>query len=68
MLRTMLREPPDGLPGWSPKLLSDELGMRLAKVSHHMRRLHETGLVRPVGTRPRRGAQEHFFELACRAP
>jgi predicted transcriptional regulator len=66
MLRTMAQDPPDGLPGWSPKLLSDELGVRLAKVSHHMRRLHDAGLVRQVGTRQRRGAQEHFFELDCR--
>jgi DNA-binding MarR family transcriptional regulator len=63
-----LEEPPDGLPGWSAKAISDRQDLTLARASHHVRRLRAAGLIEPVGDRRRRGAVETFFEVACLAP
>lgn len=36
----------------------------LANVAHHTRELAALGLVEPAGTRPARGALEHFYRLS----
>ncbi|MDX6600878.1 MAG: hypothetical protein QOF13_80 [Solirubrobacterales bacterium] len=46
---------------WSPRQLSDELCEGLSQVSYHIKVLRETGLIEPAGTRPARGATEHFY-------
>ena len=38
----------------------------LANVAHHTRVLAKLGLVAPAGTRPVRGAIEHFYKLTPR--
>jgi predicted transcriptional regulator len=45
----------------SPRRLSDELNEGLSQVSYHVKVLLKTGLVEPAGTRPARGATEHFY-------
>jgi DNA-binding transcriptional ArsR family regulator len=50
----------------SPKQLATALGRPLSNVSYHIKGLNERGLVRLVGTEPRRGAVEHFYELRAR--
>lgn len=49
----------------SPRELSEELGERLGTVSYHVRTLLKLGLLRQVKTRSRRGAIEHFYEVAA---
>jgi DNA-binding transcriptional ArsR family regulator len=68
ILRLMLKEPADGLPGWSATAISVPLDLTLATASHHVRHLRDSGLIERVGDRRRRGAVETFFELSCRAP
>ena len=68
ILRTMLEDPPEGDPGWSAKAIADRLGLTLAKASYHFRALTTAGLIERIGDRPRRGALQRFFALACRAP
>jgi DNA-binding transcriptional ArsR family regulator len=46
----------------SPNELSEMLGEGLGTVAYHVRTLKSLGLVKLVGTRPRRGAIEHFYE------
>jgi DNA-binding transcriptional ArsR family regulator len=45
----------------SPRQLADVLEEPLGNVSYHVRTLHAGGLIRPNGTRPVRGALEHFY-------
>lgn len=45
----------------SPVMLSDRLDVSLPLVAYHVRTLHRLGLVDLVGTRPRRGATEHYY-------
>jgi hypothetical protein len=45
----------------SPRAISDELGEGLSKVAYHVKILVKTGLAESVGTRPVRGAVEHFY-------
>jgi DNA-binding transcriptional ArsR family regulator len=45
----------------SPRRLSDELDEGLSQVAYHVKVLRETGLIEPAGTRPARGATEHFY-------
>jgi DNA-binding transcriptional ArsR family regulator len=45
----------------SPVVLAGKLGQPLGTVSYHVRTLYELGLLDLVGTRPRRGATEHFY-------
>jgi DNA-binding transcriptional ArsR family regulator len=45
----------------SPRRISDELGEGLSQVSYHVNVLLKTGLIEPAGTRPARGATEHFY-------
>ena len=43
-----------------------EEGVALANVAHHTRVLARLGLVAPAGTRPVRGAIEHFYRITPR--
>lgn len=45
----------------SPAELSRELACSVGKAGYHVRKLAELGLVEEVGSRPVRGALEHFF-------
>ena len=45
---------------FSPKELSEKFGMPLGNTAYHVRVLHTAGLLTRVGTRPVRGAVEHF--------
>jgi DNA-binding transcriptional ArsR family regulator len=49
---------------FSPVDLADALGMRLPNVAYHVRVVRDRGLLRPAGTRPRRGAVQHYYKLA----
>lgn len=57
VLRRLLEAPPI-----SPVTLSRELERPLNLVSYHVRILEEQEVIRLVGTTPRRGALEHFFD------
>ncbi len=46
----------------SPKQLSDFTKKHLSLVGYHVRELAKHGAVELVGTRPRRGAVEHFYK------
>jgi DNA-binding transcriptional ArsR family regulator len=50
----------------SPKLLALRVTppTALANVAHHTRELATLGLLEPAGTRPARGALEHFYRLS----
>lgn len=50
----------------SPVQLSRTLEEPLGNVSYHVRVLLEHGCVVPAGTRPRRGATEHFYRALAR--
>jgi hypothetical protein len=45
----------------SPAVLAGKLGLPVSRVAYHVRLLHELGLIELVGTRPRRGAVEHYY-------
>lgn len=65
ILETMLTDPPEGDPGWSSKTLTDTLGdVTLGAIAHHVRALARAGVIREVGTRPRRGAIQKFYVLS----
>lgn len=46
----------------SPSEIAETLGRPLGAVSYHVRYLRGLDLIRLVGTEPRRGAVEHFYE------
>lgn len=46
----------------SPKLIASEIGEGLTDISYHVKALREYGLIEPDGTKPRRGAVEHFYK------
>jgi DNA-binding transcriptional ArsR family regulator len=51
----------------SPTQLCAALGepkLRLGNVAHHARTLRDAGLIAPAGSRPVRGAVEHFYRLS----
>ena len=50
----------------SPKEIAGELGASLGVVSYHVRMLAESGFLELVGTRPRRGATEHYYRAVSR--
>lgn len=50
----------------SPKEIARELREKINKVSHHVRKLHELGLIELVEEKPRRGAVEHFYRSITR--
>lgn len=45
----------------SPNEIATELDAPLGNVSYHVRYLERAGVLRLVGTRPRRGAVEHYY-------
>lgn len=52
----------------SPVGLTELIGdMPLSNVSYHVKALHELELLELAGTKPRRGAIEHFYRLARKA-
>jgi DNA-binding transcriptional ArsR family regulator len=50
----------------SPTNLATQLDVPLGTMSYHVRCLASVGLLALVGSRPRRGALEHFYELTER--
>ena len=54
----------------SPVQVSAECGEALGNVSYHMKAMREykEPWLLPAGTRPRRGALEHFYKLGPGAP
>ena len=50
----------------SPTKLASRLGVPLGTMSYHVRCLAGLGLLELVGSRPRRGALEHVYELTGR--
>jgi DNA-binding transcriptional ArsR family regulator len=52
---------------WSPRELQQELDQGLSQVSYHVKVLHDFDLIELTGTKPRRGAVEHFYCAVERA-
>ena len=52
----------------SPSQLAGAVGrgLSLSAISYHVQQLRSLGLLRPAGTRQRRGAVEHFYELTSK--
>ena len=50
----------------SPSQAADGGSASLPAVAYHMRELKSAGLIKASGTRPARGAVEHFYELTDR--
>lgn len=50
----------------SPRELSSQLLEPVNDVSYHMRRLRDLGIIELSGTRPVRGATQHFYRVARR--
>jgi DNA-binding transcriptional ArsR family regulator len=47
----------------SPSAVAADASESLPTLAYHMRELRTVGLIRPSGTRPARGAVEHFYVL-----
>jgi hypothetical protein len=52
---------------FSPVELAHEFGEKLGSVSYHVRQLHAQRLLKKVGTKPVRGAVQHFYVIAGKA-
>jgi DNA-binding transcriptional ArsR family regulator len=50
----------------SPRELADELGEPVNDVAYHVRRLRDLGVIELAGTRPVRGATQHFYRTVRR--
>lgn len=50
----------------SPRELADQLRMPVNDVAYHTRRLRDLGMIEPAGTRPVRGATQHFYRAVRR--
>lgn len=50
----------------SPRELADQLGEPVNDVAYHTRRLRDLGVIEPAGTRPVRGATQHFYRAVRR--
>jgi predicted transcriptional regulator len=50
----------------SPRELADELGEPVNDVAYHVRVLRDMGVIEPAGTRPVRGATQHFYRAVRR--
>ena len=48
----------------SPNEIAKELGENLSNVSYHVNDLKKDGCIEQVGTKPRRGAIEHFYRAS----
>jgi DNA-binding transcriptional ArsR family regulator len=57
----------NGQDAMSPSQLIDRIGdgPGLANVAYHTRELAALGLLTPAGSRPARGALEHFYRLSA---
>lgn len=53
--------------GLSPSDLAKELNAPLPNLSYHVRTLVESGVLKLVKTKPRRGAVEHYYSRAGNA-
>lgn len=51
----------------SPKEVAEELGISLGTVAYHVRVLKDFGCIELVGSRPVRGATEHFYRATIPA-
>lgn len=49
----------------SPAQIARTLGLDVSNVAYHVKRLHEYECIELVGTRPARGATEHFYRGAA---
>jgi len=50
----------------SPSEVAEEIGAPLGNVSYHVRFLARVGLIELTGTKPRRGAVEHYYRAVAR--
>jgi DNA-binding transcriptional ArsR family regulator len=50
----------------SPSEIAEEIGAPLGNVSYHVRFLARVGLIELTGTKPRRGAVEHYYRAVGR--
>jgi DNA-binding transcriptional ArsR family regulator len=50
----------------SPRELADQLREPVNDVAYHTRRLRDLGMIEPAGTRPVRGATQHFYRAVRR--
>jgi predicted ArsR family transcriptional regulator len=50
----------------SPRELADELKEPVNDVAYHVRRLRDLGIIELAGTRPVRGATQHFYRIVRR--
>jgi DNA-binding transcriptional ArsR family regulator len=50
----------------SPRELADELRQPVNDVAYHVRKLRDMGIIELVGTRPVRGATQHFYRAVQR--
>jgi DNA-binding transcriptional ArsR family regulator len=50
----------------SPRELADKLKEPVNDVAYHVRRLRDLGIIEPAGTRPVRGATQHFYRAVRR--
>jgi predicted transcriptional regulator len=50
----------------SPRELADQLGEPVNDVAYHVRVLRDMGVIEPAGTRPVRGATQHFYRAVRR--
>jgi predicted transcriptional regulator len=48
----------------SAVMIARERQESLGQIAHHVRRLHDAGLIVPAGTRQRRGAIEHLYRTS----
>jgi DNA-binding MarR family transcriptional regulator len=52
---------------FSPSDLAEEWGERLGNVSYHVRVLHQQKLLKEAGTKPVRGALQHYYKIGAKA-
>ncbi|MGH2939080.1 MAG: ArsR/SmtB family transcription factor [Solirubrobacterales bacterium] len=50
----------------SPRELADQLHEPVNDVAYHARKLRDLGMIEPAGTRPVRGATQHFYRAVRR--
>jgi DNA-binding transcriptional ArsR family regulator len=62
--RRVLLETRGGEEPMSPKGMAAQLRMPVSNVSYHVRVLAECGALRLVGTQPKRGSMQHFYEVS----
>lgn len=65
ILELAVTPPPDGVPGWSPRRISERIDVPFHQTAYHVRQLHGQGLLAQVGKEPvpGKGALEHFYRV-----